>query len=86
VHALMPGMLTAEQMDRLAHATGAEFDRLFLEGMLRHHDGALVMVKELFDTPGAGQDPEIFTFASDVDADQRAEIARMGAMLAEMQQ
>ena len=74
-----------EQMDRLAHATGAEFDRLFLEGMIRHHDGALVMVRELFDTPGAGEDPEIFTFASDVDADQRAEIARMGAMLAELQ-
>jgi uncharacterized protein (DUF305 family) len=86
VHALMPGMLTADQMDRLAHAAGVEFDRLFLEGMIRHHDGALAMVKELFDTAGAGQDPEIFTFASDVDADQRAEIARMGAMLAELQQ
>jgi uncharacterized protein (DUF305 family) len=86
VHTPMPGMLTADQMDRLAHAAGVEFDRLFLEGMIRHHDGALAMVKELFDTPGAGQDPEIFTFASDVDADQRAEIARMGAMLAELQQ
>jgi uncharacterized protein (DUF305 family) len=86
VHTLMPGMLTPEQMDRLAHASGAEFDRQFLEGMIRHHDGALVMVKELFDTPGAGQDPEIFMFASDVDVDQRAEIARMGAMLTELQQ
>jgi uncharacterized protein (DUF305 family) len=86
VHALMPGMLTAEQMDRLAHAAGAEFDRLFLEGMIHHHDGALAMVQELFDTPGGGEEPEIFTFASDVDADQRAEIARMAAMLAELQQ
>jgi uncharacterized protein (DUF305 family) len=86
VHALMPGMLTGEQMDRLAHATGTEFDRLFLEGMIRHHDGALAMVKELFDAPGGGEEPEIFTFASDVDADQRAEIARMAAMLAELQQ
>jgi uncharacterized protein (DUF305 family) len=78
---LMPGMLTAEEMARLAAATGAEFDRLFLEGMIKHHEGALAMVHELFATPGAGQDVEIFAFASDVDADQRMEIDRMGAML-----
>ncbi len=81
MHALMPGMLTQEEMDRLAAASGAEFDRLFLEGMIKHHGGALTMVRELFDTPGAGQDVEIFAFASDVDADQRMEIDRMGAML-----
>ena len=75
-------MLTAEEMDRLAGATGAEFDRLFLEFMIKHHDGALIMVTELFSTPGAGQESEIFAFASDVDADQRMEIDRMGAMLA----
>jgi uncharacterized protein (DUF305 family) len=83
---LMPGMLTQAEMDRLAAATGAEFDRLFLEGMIKHHEGALVMVKELFATPGAGQESEIFAFASDVDADQRMEIDRMRGMLKERQQ
>jgi len=78
---LMPGMLTPEEMNRLAEAKGAEFDRLFLGGMIKHHAGALTMVQELFATPGAGQEVEIFSFASDVDADQRIEIERMGAML-----
>jgi len=81
---LMPGMLTAEQMGRLAAASGPEFDRLFLEYMIQHHEGALTMVKALFATPGAAQDPTAFRFASDVDTDQRAEIARMRAMLAAM--
>jgi uncharacterized protein (DUF305 family) len=80
--ALMPGMLTAAEMERLAAAKGPEFDRLFLELMIKHHDGALIMVKELFATPGAGQESEVFAFASDVEADQRMEIERMGAMLA----
>ena len=80
--ALMPGMLTEDEMSRLAAASGAEFDRLFLEGMIKHHEGALTMVHDLFATPGAGQDNEVFVFASDVDADQRMEIDRMGAMLA----
>ena len=79
---LMPGMLNAEEMARLAAAKGREFDRLFLELMIKHHDGALVMVKDLFAQPGAGQEAEMFAFASDVDADQRMEIERMGAMLA----
>jgi uncharacterized protein (DUF305 family) len=78
---LMPGMLTPEEMERLAAAKGTEFDRLFLEGMMKHHGGAITMVNELFATPGAGQEVEIFSFASDVDADQRMEIDRMGAML-----
>ena len=77
----MPGMLTPEEMARLAAARGAEFDRLFLEGMINHHGGALTMVEQLFSTPGAGQEVEMFTFASDVDADQRIEIDRMAAML-----
>ena len=81
---LMPGMLTAEEMARLAEAKGTEFDRLFLEGMIKHHAGALIMVEELFSTPGAGQESEIFAFSSDVDADQRMEIDRMGAMLKEL--
>jgi len=79
--ALMPGMLTAEQMEALRKAHGAEFDRLFLTGMLQHHNGALTMVKELFDTAGAGQDAEIFGFATDVDNGQRAEIRIMQNML-----
>jgi uncharacterized protein (DUF305 family) len=80
-HAHMAGMLTPQEMARLRAATGAEFDRLFLEYMIRHHEGALVMVAELFATQGAGQDPELFQIASEVDSDQRMEIARMGAML-----
>ena len=65
----------------LAAAKGVEFDRLFLEGMIKHHGGALTMVQDLFATPGAGQEADIFAFASDVEADQRMEIDRMGAML-----
>jgi len=84
--ALMPGMLTAEEMGRLTDATGAEFDRLFLALMIKHHEGALVMVRDLFATAAAGQEADIFAFASDVDADQRIEIARMGFMLQELQQ
>jgi uncharacterized protein (DUF305 family) len=78
---MMPGMLTPEQMAALAAATGEEFDRLFLQGMIQHHEGALAMVDELFKTPGAGQEGDINAFASDVDADQRMEISRMRAML-----
>ena len=81
---LMPGMLTPEEMTRLEAAAGIEFDRLFLEFMIRHHDGALIMVSELFSMEGAGQASEIFAFASEVDTDQRIEIDRMGAMLLEM--
>jgi uncharacterized protein (DUF305 family) len=80
---MMPGMLTPAQMDALRQATGAEFDRLFLTGMIQHHGGALVMVRELFDTPGAGQDAELFDFATDVDNSQRAEIKIMQGMLKE---
>jgi len=78
---LMPGMLTPEQMEELRKARGAEFDRLFLTGMIQHHGGALTMVKDLFDTAGAGQDAELFNFATDVDSGQRAEIRIMQTML-----
>ena len=78
---LMPGMLTAKQMEALKKAKGAEFDRLFLTGMIQHHNGALVMVKELFDTAGAGQDAELFNFTTDIDSGQRAEIRIMQNML-----
>jgi uncharacterized protein (DUF305 family) len=82
---MMPGMLTPQQMDQLAAANGPAFDRLFLEFMIRHHEGALTMVKELFASPGAAQDSDVFAFASDVDADQQMEIARMSAMLKELE-
>ena len=80
---LMPGMLSAEEMTRLAAAKGDGFDRLFLELMIKHHEGALTMVKELYTTAGAGQESDIHAFASDVDADQRMEIDRMRGMIAQ---
>ncbi|HEX3102213.1 MAG TPA: DUF305 domain-containing protein [Pyrinomonadaceae bacterium] len=80
---LMPGMLTAKQMDALRKAKGAEFDRLFLTGMIQHHTGALTMVKDLYKTAGAGQDAELFGFTTDVDSGQRAEIRIMQNMLGE---
>jgi len=78
---MMPGMLTPEQMKALAAATGPQFDHLFLTGMIQHHTGALTMVKDLFRTQGAGQDPQLFDFASDVDNTQQAEIDIMRHML-----
>jgi uncharacterized protein (DUF305 family) len=77
----MPGMLTAKQMDALRKAKGEVFDHLFLTGMIQHHNGALIMVKDLFDAAGAGQDAELFNFATDVDSGQRAEIRIMQTML-----
>ena len=79
----MPGMLTPEQMDALRKASGAQFDYLFLTGMIQHHNGALIMVNDLFDHPGAGQDAELFDFATDADNTQRAEIKIMQNMLKE---
>ena len=78
---MMSGMLTTAQMRQLEAAHGAEFDRLYLTGMIRHHQGAIDMVATLFATPGSGQQPDLFNFATDVDAGQRAEMARMQAML-----
>jgi uncharacterized protein (DUF305 family) len=80
---LMPGMLTEKQMAALRKAKGQEFDKLFLRGMIQHHNGALIMVKELFDNAGAGQDAELFNFVTDVDSGQRAEIRIMQTMLGE---
>ena len=80
---LMPGMLTEKQMAALRKAKGQEFDKLILKGMIQHHNGALIMVKELFDTAGAGQDAELFNFATEVDSGQRAEIKIMQKMLGE---
>jgi uncharacterized protein (DUF305 family) len=78
----MPGMLTAEQLAQLDQARGADFDRLFLNDMIQHHMGAIVMVNQLFATEGAAQDETTFRLASDVYADQTTEIDRMQKMLA----
>jgi uncharacterized protein (DUF305 family) len=81
MHMLMPGMLTPEQMAALEKAKGAQFDHLFLTGMIQHHGGALTMVDDLFNTPGAGQDPVLFDFATDIENTQSAEIKIMRGML-----
>ena len=83
---MMPGMLTPKQMEALRQAKGDEFDHLFLTGMIQHHNGALIMVKDLFDTAGAGQDAVLFNFATDVDSGQRAEIRIMENMLGKQPQ
>lgn len=82
-HELMPGMLTPAELDQLRSARDSAFDRLFLTFMIRHHEGALVMVSRLFAAPGSAQDPELAGFANDVNADQQAEIRRMRALLAQ---
>ncbi len=79
---LMPGMLTSAQMQDLDQSRGEAFDKLFLTGMIQHHNGAVSMVKDLFGSYGAGQDETVFKFASDVNVDQTTEIARMQRMLA----
>ncbi|MCX5764906.1 MAG: DUF305 domain-containing protein [Gemmatimonadetes bacterium] len=84
-HAMMPGMLTPAKLAQLDKARGKTWDRLFLQFMIQHHEGALVMVKTLFDAPGGGQGPEIFGYATGVDADQRGEMERMQKMLMAMQ-
>ena len=80
----MPGMLSPAQMTELAGASGTRFDRLFLDYMIRHHEGALTMVAEL-QAAGGGLEAEVWRFAADVDADQRAEIARMQSLLNDLQ-
>lgn len=78
---IMPGMLDTEELEELDRARGAEFDRLFLTYMIRHHEGAITMVDQLFGAPGAAQDEVVFRFASDVYADQTTEVERMLTML-----
>lgn len=80
----MPGMLSDREMAGLAAVTGPAFDRLFVESMVRHHEGALVMVAELMDAGGGRDDLELFQLASQIDADQRAEIERMRRLLAQL--
>jgi uncharacterized protein (DUF305 family) len=78
---MMPGMLTDDEMAALDRARGSAFDRLYLTGMIKHHQGAIDMVHELFRQPGAGEEQTVFRFATDVEADQSAEIGRMFVML-----
>lgn len=80
---MMAGMLTAEELAQLEAARGEEFDRLFLEFMIYHHEGAILMVNELFASPGGARGSDMYEFATHVANDQRDEIARMRAMLAE---
>ena len=80
-HTMMPGMLTEAELASLRAADGVAFDRLFLQLMIRHHQGAVTMVQDLFATDGAGQDEDVFRFATDVHVDQRTEVARMERML-----
>ena len=84
-HALMPGMLTPEQLMELDQARGTEFDRLFLKYMIQHHKGAVQMVDRLVQTPGAAQDDVVFKLVSDISADQTSEIDRMSTMLTLME-
>ena len=79
---LMPGMLTPEELAELDKARGTDFDRLFLNAMIKHHGGAISMVEELTSSPGAALDEVVFRFSSDVYADQTTEIERMQKMLA----
>jgi uncharacterized protein (DUF305 family) len=82
---LMPGMLSPDEMAALDKARGSEWDRLFLIGMIKHHEGAIKMVDDLFASYGALQDDDVYTFASDVYADQSTEIERMQKMLVEVE-
>ncbi len=79
----MPGMLTEAELSRLESASGRAFDRLFLQLMIRHHEGAVLMVGDLL-AQGGGQEPSVFQLAQHIDADQRVEIARMRSLLADL--
>jgi hypothetical protein len=79
---LMPGMLSEEEFAELEQAEGPQFDRLYLQYMIKHHNGALQMVENLLDQFGSAQDPVLYAFTSDVTSDQTSEIERMDALLA----
>jgi uncharacterized protein (DUF305 family) len=82
-HGQMPGMLTPEQLSQLSEAQGSEFDRLFLQSMIHHHEGAIMMVEQLLTGGEGGQETEVFQLAQHIDADQRVEISRMKHLLAD---
>lgn len=80
-HSGMPGMLTQEQLNELGELKGDAFDRTFLKYMIEHHRGAVIMVRELFNSDGAALDQQAFRLASDIQVDQITEIERMKLML-----
>jgi uncharacterized protein (DUF305 family) len=80
----MPGMLSRDQLEELAASKGSDFDRAYLTFMIQHHEGAVIMVQELFSTNGAALDTEIFRLASEINAEQITEIERMRQMLETM--
>jgi uncharacterized protein (DUF305 family) len=79
---LMPGMLSDEELAQLDKARGAEWEKLFLAAMIRHHEGAITMIDVLFAAHGALQDEHVYTLVSDMYADQTTEIERMHKLLA----
>lgn len=81
---LMPGMLTEAEMTQLRNAKDNKFDRLFLQLMIKHHEGAITMVRQLFASQGAAQDPDLYLLANDIDADQNAELRRMRALFGQL--
>lgn len=81
---LMPGMLTADQLAQLEGASGTDFDALFLQYMIGHHEGAVMMVEQLLTEGLGGQEPQVFQLAQHVESDQQVEIARMKSLLAEL--
>jgi uncharacterized protein (DUF305 family) len=81
---LMPGMLTDDDLARLEAASGRDFDELFLLYMIRHHEGAVMMVAELLSSDDGGQESDVFRLAQHIDSDQNVEIARMKSLLAEI--
>ena len=81
---LMPGMLTDDDLARLEAASGRAFDELFLQYMIRHHEGAVMMVAELLSSDDGGQESDVFRLAQHIDSDQNVEIARMKSLLAEI--
>lgn len=83
-HSMMPGMLTDAQIATLDAARGAQFDRLFLQFMIRHHQGAVTMVRDLVAREGAAREESVFKLASDIGADQASEITRMQTMLRDL--
>lgn len=82
-HRLMPGMLTADELDHLRAARGPAFETLFLQYMIRHHEGAVIMVEQLLTGGFGGQEPQVFQLAQHIDSDQRVEISRMKSLLAQ---
>jgi len=84
MHHMMAGMASPEQMQALAAAKGAEFDRQFLTLMIAHHEGAIQMVEKLLDADGSAADPVLYRFVGDIDSEQTGEIERMDKLLASL--